>query len=314
MSEQAPQIQRAELAAHSPAFAEALGAELSARLGRKLTLQGSAAQNVGVLELADSDDALVHQALRFTGAKGEAHVLLPQRDAALLAALERGASAEELEAAQSGPLDEAATASLAQVMESVADVMRRSFESAGMPGLALEATRVVTSPQSEPTWLDDTFYVRMRFTQTLEGLAPGRLDLLFRKSDLVGEAARARTICFVTLGDAHRKRIAEIEGELGASAITLEPRELAEPLDQRVLEASAIVIPWDLAGRSGLELAEALAREGRRVAAPILLGAPRPTRAQLLAALRAGARGVIPDPFDPAAIRALSEPPVEAAQ
>ncbi len=305
MSENAIQIQQADVAAQRDAFAEALATELGARLGRTLTLTGGGFENLGVLELADDDDPIVHQALPYASGEGSAHVVVPQRIGALLAALEQGASGDALEAAASGALDEAGTTALGQVMESVADVMRRSFEAAGLPALSVEAPRVVQTPKSEPTWIDDTFFVRMRFELAVEGFGAGSFDVLLLKRDLVGDAAGGGAICFVTSGEADRKRVAEIESALGSSAATLEPRELAKPLDERVLEAAAIVIPWDLAGRSGLELAESLARDPRLAGTAILVGAPRPTRAHVLAALRAGARALIPDAFDPEAIRAV---------
>jgi CheY-like chemotaxis protein len=304
VSEGSVQIQQAAVAAQRGEFAQALATELGARLGRTLALTGGAFQSVGVLELADDDEPIVHQALRYVGFEGGAHVVLQQRIAALLAALEQGASADALEAAASAALDDAGTTAVGQVMESVADVMRRSFEAAGLPALAVEVPRVVQMPRSEPTWIEDTFFVRMRFDIVIEGFEAGVFDVLLPKADLAGDSAGGSAIYFLTSGDADRKRVAEIESALGSSAATLEPRELAKPLDERLLEAAAIVIPWDLAGRSGLELAESLARDPRLAHIAILVGARRPTRAHVHAALRAGARAVIPDPFDPEAIRA----------
>jgi CheY-like chemotaxis protein len=311
VSEGAIQIQQAELVGQVDALAEALASELSARLGRTLAFVAAAPQTVGVLELAETDEPVVHQTLLFADAEGGVHVVLPQRDAALLAALEAGESGEALASAVAAPLDEAATAKLAQVMESVSDVLQRGAESAGLPALAVGEIHVVATPQSEPTWLDDTLWFRLRFAVRPEGLAAGRLDLLFRKGDLVGSAGAAgdgaRSVCFVIVGEAQRKKVAEIEGELGGNAVTLEPSDFAKPLDERVLESHLVVIPWDLAGRSGLELAEFLVRDERLGGVPILLAAARPTRAQVFAALRAGARAIIPDAFDPAAVRAAAE-------
>ena len=121
-------IAEAELTGRRAQLATALGGELSARLGRELALEADAVQRLGVLELAPSDDALVHQRLGFSSGEGALHVLLPVRTAALFAALEQGASGEALEAALAAEPDAAALSALTQVMESVADVLRRNFE------------------------------------------------------------------------------------------------------------------------------------------------------------------------------------------
>ena len=300
-------IAEAELTGRRAQLATALGGELSARLGRELALEADAVQRLGVLELAPSDDALVHQRLGFSSGEGALHVLLPVRTAALFAALEQGASGEALEAALAAEPDAAALSALTQVMESVADVLRRNFEDAGLPALAVGEAKLVAKPQSDPTWIEDELYARLRLYASSEGLERSPFDFVLRQADLAGAPASARAICFIAVGDAARKRLSGIEGELGASAALVEPAELAKGLDARVLEAAAVVIPWEVEGRSGLELAEALAREPGLAAAAIVLASPRPTRGQLNAALRAGARALIADAFDAGAIRAAVE-------
>ena len=89
--------------------------------------------------------------------------------------------------------------------------------------------------------------------------------------------------------------------------LTVEPRELAKAFDERVLDASVLVVPWDLAGRAGIELAESLARDPRLSRATLLIGIARPTRPQLFAALRAGAHGVVAHPYRAGEIRTCVE-------
>jgi CheY-like chemotaxis protein len=308
VAELAIEIRAPELAAQQGAFGEALATELSARLGRTLRFAPAPLQNVGVLELADSDDALVHQPLSFRDAEGGLHLVMPERDVALLVALEQRADGAALDEASQARLDPAGLAVFSQVVESVVDVASRCFESAKLPALALGEARVVQRPQSDPSWIEDTFYVRLRYAMTVEGFDSGRFDWLVCQRDLVGEAPRGRTVCFVSIGEAERKRITGLEASLGGAAVIVEPHELTKSLDERVVDASVIVIPWEVSGRSGLELAESLARDRRLASAAILLSASRPTRAQVMAALRAGARGVIAHPCDAESIAQFSSP------
>ncbi len=308
------QISQAALLAKQAGFAEALAAELGARLGRSFGFRHAPLQNVGVLEIADSDDPIVHQKLRFTEAEGFVHLVMPRRDGALIAALERRLDGDALNAARDAELDAEDTSALAQVMDSVLDVLKRSFEGANLPPLAVDAAVVVASPQSEPTWIDDAFYVRMRYAMTVEGFDEGRLDFVFSQGDLAADAPRGQSVCFVTLGEAERKKLAELESALGWPIVTIEPRELAKPLDDRVLDATVIVLPLDLAGRSGLELAESLARNPRLEKLTILVAAPRRTRALLLAALRAGARTLVAHPYQAEELRIVAGPPAAEEQ
>jgi CheY-like chemotaxis protein len=300
------QIQEAELTTRRGTFAEALAGELSARLGRTLELSADPPRKLGVLELATNDEALVHQKLRFRSGDGVLHVLLPKAGAALFAALERGASGDALAAALQSDPDADALAALAQMMESVADVLGRSFASAGLPALAVDEARVVANAQSDPTWIDDALYVRLRVSVASEGSAAWPLDFVFHQSDVARGSAAPRSMCFIEGGDEVRKRASALEAALGLSAATLDPSELARPFDERLLDARMIVIPWDLAGRSGLEIAESLARDPRLAQAKLVLGTPRPTRARVAAALRAGASAVVADWFDAESLAAIA--------
>jgi CheY-like chemotaxis protein len=308
------QISQAALLARQGAFGEALAAELGARLGRTFEFAHAPLQNLGVLELAETDDPIVHQKFRFTESDGLLHVVMPKRDAALVAALERRVEGDALSAARDAEFDAESTSALAQVMESVIDVLRRSFDTANVPPLAVDEAVVVATPQSEPTWIDDAFYVRMRYAMTVEGFDEGRLDFVFSQSHLIADVARGQSVCFVTLGDGDRKKIAEVEVALGWPVVTVEPRELAKALDERVLEATVLVVPLDLCGRSGLELAESLSRNPRLEKLSILIGATRRTRVLLLAALRAGARTLVAHPYDVEELRSVARPPAEEAQ
>jgi CheY-like chemotaxis protein len=259
-----------------------------------------------VLELAASDDALVHQKLRFADADGAIHVVLPKTGASLFAALERGASGDALAAALQADPDSDALAALTQVMESVCDVLRRCFEGAGMPALAAGESRLVANPQSDPTWIEDALYLRLRISVSSEGSAAWPLDFVFSQGHLARGSAAPRSACFIEAGDEARRRVSALEATLGMSTTTLDPSELAKALDERLLDARLIAIPGEVAGRSGLEIAESLAGDPRLAGASIVLGTARPTRSRVAAALRAGARGVVFDVFDAEALAAIA--------
>ena len=309
MSESMTTLSRALLEEGASAFASSLAGELSARLGRSIGFGAASFHEVGVVDLVASDAALVHQALRCgDDPPGPLHVLLPKADALTIAALERRLADDALQAARDGALDADAASALAQVMESVSDVLRRSYPTAELPPFTIDPAKEVAAPQSDPTWIDDSIYLRMSFTLVVEGFSAGRFDLAFVRSHLaVGAGVARESVCFVSVGDAERKRIAELEPDLGWAVLTVEPRDLAKAFDDRVLEASVLVVPWDLAGRAGIELAESLARDPRLSEATLLIGLARPTRLQLLASLRAGAHGVVAHPYRAAEIRSSVE-------
>lgn len=309
MAAAAVQISQAALQAQQGAFAEALAAELGARLDRKLTFVPAALRNASVLELADSDEGVVHQKLRFTDSDGFAHVVVPRRDAALLAALEQRVGDDALQAAREADIDDESSKAFAQVMASVLDVIRTVFASAGFPGLEVDATAVVAKPQSDPSWIDDSSYLRARYVMTIEGFEEGRVDLLFDQAQVLADGPLGDAVCFVSVGESERKQIAKLEASLGWPVVTVQPFELARALDERVLDATVLIIPWEIAGRSGLELAESLARNPRLAKTTILLAGARATRSRLLATLRAGVTRLISHPYQADEIRGVVSPP-----
>jgi CheY-like chemotaxis protein len=308
------QISQRALQAQQSHFAEVLAAELGARLDRKLTFAATAMRSVSALELTDGDSAVVHQKLRLGDGRGFAHVVMPGPDAALLAALERRVGDDALQTARAAEIDDESRKAFAQVMESLVDVMRTAFETADLPALAVDETALVENPQSDPSWIDDCFHLRLRYSMTVEGFEDGRLDLLFEQAHVAADGARSGSICFVTMGESERKRIAALEPSLGVPVATVQPHELAQTLDERVLDATVLVIPWEIAGRSGLELAESLGCDPRLADLSILVGVTRPTRPRLLAALRAGARRLIAHPYQPDEIRSVVAPPATEVQ
>lgn len=309
MAEPVITLSRAMLEDGASAFATALAGELTARLGRTLSFGAATFHEVGVVDLVAGDTALVLQTLRCgDDPPGPLHVLLPKAAALTIAALERRLADDALQAARDGALDADASSALAQVMESVSDVLRRSFATAELPLLTIDPAKEVPAPQSDPTWIDDSIYLRMSLPLELEGFEASRFDLVFVRSRLAaGTGPPRESVCFVSVGDAERKRIAELEAGLGWAVLTVEPRELAKAFDERVLDASVLVVPWDLAGRAGIELTESLARDPRLSRVTLLIGIARPTRPQLLASLRAGAHGVVSHPYDAHEIRSCVE-------
>ena len=188
MSDGTVQIDRGQFVAQRGAFGDALAAELGARLSRAFGFTPANPQDVGVLELAESDEPLVHQRFGYAQGEGGFHAVLSKRDAALLAALEQRAEGDAIEAARSADFDEDKLGAFKQVMASVADVLKRSFEGSGMPELAVGDAAVASSPQSDPTWIADAFYVRFRFAMSVEGFESASFDLIVATGDLVGDA------------------------------------------------------------------------------------------------------------------------------
>jgi two-component system chemotaxis response regulator CheY len=279
------------------ACAEALGAALA----RPVELDFVDVSALPAGEVADGDEPIVDQLLAVTGdAPGFVHAVLPLPLALALAGLGRKLEGEALESVRRGSFDAEARPALQELMRAPAEAVGRVLGARGLGALEVQDGREVPEPASDPSWLDARSFLRMRFRVAIEGdAAAGTLDLLF--ADAANEAARAETVrcvCFVEPIESVRRGLGELSRPLGFRPLGLEPAELRGEPDERVLGAAALVVPFDLAGCAGLELVEALAGEARLAAVPIVVAAERPTREQVFAALRAGARSFVRLPYE----------------
>jgi DNA-binding NarL/FixJ family response regulator len=272
---------------------EASSADLTALLGREITLRPSGVERISAGRVAEKDSPIVHQLCRATGGvEADVHVLVPRPDANRLAALQLESDDDD---PKDAPLDTEMRAALQVVTKLVVSALENVLQEEGIEAsIEMRDAREVPEPASDPTWLTDEQFQRLRFDLTMERLPEGRIDLLLT---LEGGAAEAggpgSTILFLSDRDAERESLEDLAGALGwpvsvASADRLDPACIAD--------AGAIVVPWVVGGRSGLELVESLAA-GAAEGVPVLMAAEQPTRTMVVAALRAGAASFVQRPY-----------------
>ncbi len=124
------------------------------------------------------------------------------------------------------------------------------------------------------------------------------------------EGADERAVVFLD-ASLEPERVEELQQALGRPARAIDPLQI--DLETLCEDAAALVVPWDLAGQPGLDLVESLARREAAAGIPIVMVSPEPTRARVLAALRAGATGFALQPYDPEELSARLAPVAEDA-
>jgi len=106
------------------------------------------------------------------------------------------------------------------------------------------------------------------------------------------------SLVVVDAGAAVRARVVGFAETLGRPVRALAPAALAPAALAELARAAAVVVAWDLGGRAGLDLLDALARAGGASQPRLALAADGATRAMVVAAARAGARGFLSRPYD----------------
>ncbi|RIK91622.1 MAG: hypothetical protein DCC71_24975 [Proteobacteria bacterium] len=116
-----------------------------------------------------------------------------------------------------------------------------------------------------------------------------------------------RPLVVLDADPAERARVEAAASEIGRPVQTLAPGALIAERLEEIAGAAALVVAWDLDGRAGLDVVDAIAR--RRDAKPlrIAMSATAATRAMVAAAVRAGATSFLSRPYDVDELRHLVE-------
>ena len=101
--------------------------------------------------------------------------------------------------------------------------------------------------------------------------------------------------------EAQRGRLEDLEGDLPLTITSIDPANLVAQLES-MGDAGAVIVAWDLGGRSGLELVESLVEDPRTAGARFAMASEAPTRGMVQAAFRAGATGFLFRPYDAEAV------------
>ena len=273
---------------------EACSADLTALLGREIGLRPSGVERISAERVADSDAPIVHQLCRASGAvEADVHVLIARPEANRLAALQLGNDEED---PPDAPLDAEMRAALQVSTKLVVGALENVLREEGIDAsIETRDAREIPEPASDPTWLTGERFQRVRFDLAMERLPEGRIDLLLT---LEGGSAEAggpgSTILFVSDRDAERESLEELAEALGWP-VSVTSADRIDP--DCVAEAGAIVVPWVVGGRSGLEIVESLAGSSSD-GVPLLMSAEQPTRTMVMAALRAGAASFVRRPYE----------------
>jgi CheY-like chemotaxis protein len=112
------------------------------------------------------------------------------------------------------------------------------------------------------------------------------------------EDAPPGAIVFIDAAPPEAERGQEIESALGRTCHWMDPATLNADAMEDLAQAAAIVISFDLGNRCGLDLLESLQRDERTRGVRMAVGSAAPTRGSVAAALRAGARSFLCQPYD----------------
>ena len=94
-----------------------------------------------------------------------------------------------------------------------------------------------------------------------------------------------------------RDRMEELGDENGREITAMDPQDFGEDSYETIAESGAVVLAWDLGGRSGLELLEHLVREPRTREIPVLVAHDQVTRPMVECVMAAGGRGFVLRPY-----------------
>ena len=289
---------------HADAIATACAGSLTTVLGTDFTASMRAIDAADNSCAVEADGPVVHALGR--AENGDAayslHLIAPRDEAAVLAGLQLGEDASEIEEATKEELSADRRAAFQGVAKALLGSLQTTL-GAALPGeIAMQDAREIAQPKGDPTWLDAGDYVRLQLGVDCELIEQGVLTLLV-PGDGHKPMAPVSGLVFLEHSPEECERLEVLGGELDCEVSVEEPADFLEQLDEEEEEFDRVlVVPWDMGGRSGLEFLEALRRDERLAGVRIVIASDAPTRGQVLAAMRAGAFSFLRRPYERAEI------------
>lgn len=283
------------LARVAETLAEGASADLTALLGRSAELKPAGVENIDAEQVCTEDDPIVHQLCRASGSfSGELHVVVPRPDACRLSALQQGTEDDDI---ADESLDAEARAALQVVVKLFVDAFSaRLCDEDLQNSIEVRDAREIPEPASDPTWITGEHFQRLRFELALERMPAGRIDLLIDSAGGSADSdAPGTTILFVAGRESEGESLESLSGSLGWPVTFTTLEGLGEA---PVKGAGAIVVPWQVGGRAGLELIEHFSSSEDASGAVLVMAAARPTRPMVMAAMRAGADSFATLPYE----------------
>ncbi len=285
--------------------------QIGAVLGRGVEVCVESVATIAREKVAPEDEPIVDVScwLQCGDSGQEVHLLADAPDALRIAALQMG---EPVEGA-GGPLDAERCTAFKAAARCLVDAIATGLSSADLGTLEARDAREIPEPASDPTWLCGSNFLALRVSLEIESCPKAEVRLLFSSSDAeesVEESAPGK-LAFLSDKETPAEQIEEIGAALGLETATFGIAEV-DPTSLAESDLEALIVPFEVDGRSGLELVESLRRRG--VTTPLIVASEAPTRRMVEAALAAGAASFAMRPYDADELRArLDSLPDETA-
>ncbi|MCP5055586.1 MAG: response regulator [bacterium] len=282
-------------------FSEAFSKDLSALLGPAAAVEVKGTRSVSAADL-ECLDVVVDQQTRSEGDQPrDVHLLCPTPDAIGLAALQAGLEGDAVGEAREGGDFAAHSEGFGEVMKLAAAVLTRLLEPHEFGDLQLRDARPLEDASSNTAWLGDGTQWCIDLELGVEGFDPAPLLILIGQGDgkAAGDSlAEEASVIIIDSDGEERDRIEEASEEQEKELAAIDPADFGDDSRESIQEADAVIVAWELGGRSGLEFVEHLVRNEQTSGTIALLAHERATRGMVECALRAGARGFVLRPYD----------------
>ena len=299
-------------------WAAASSQDLSGLFGIEVTISGPSLQHARRDELLPESDVIVTSRCEVAEEDGAGiWMVLPLRGAQVLATAQNGKQPEELAEVEAREFDGDVADGYTGAIDVCAGILGRVLdEEAGLPAIQLGDTHATERADCDEA-LASGSYRRMRFEFEAGGFPKETFDIFF-EADLatrwfgqMGASPSATGegetldlhIAIVDPCEESREDFGNIAEGLGAQVMSFDPQELGPEAKEELAEVGWVVLAWDLGGRSGLDLLDALRRDKATAHLEFAIASPAPTRPIVEAALRWGARTVLFQPWEAEEIR-----------
>ncbi len=303
------------------AWAEATSADLSGLVGKEIAISGPRISDGAPGRLLGSKGSVVHTACTSEGEeRAELAFIAPLSAALALAAVQLGKEPDELKGAKlEGEVRDAHKG----VMDLCVGILGRVLdEEASLPGVTLGAIDTIELPISEGVLPAPGGYRLARYDLVIEGGSKETIDLLipaeqaaswFGPSSIAPQdEPEGANVALIDNTLVERDEIDELSEGLGREIVLIEVADIGSEVADELAECCALILGWELDGRAGLDVLEALRRDPLTAQLRIALASEAPTPAMVSAAMRWGAFTFLCKPYDADEIRErLLSPPAE---
>ncbi len=186
-------------------------------------------------------------------------------------------------------------------MKLASAVLSRLLEPHEIGALQLQEAQPLEDASSDTSWLGDGSQWCIQLELDIEGFdATPFLVLLDQASGEDAEEVPEEEVSVIIIDSdgEERDRIEEEGEEKDKEVEAIDPSDFDDDSLESIEEADAVIVAWQLGGRSGLEFVEHLVHNEQTSGTVALLAHEKATRGMVESALRSGARGFVLRPYD----------------